>query len=136
MTSKDLPCDSVFYDPQDLNQNMPEPETKEYSCTAEAREPKVLARVQWRSALTVEEAAEILGLSRAFAYEVVNRGEIPSIRIGGVAFLFPRWHCSGYWSWRVRHGKQQSKFRKSTGFGFPHVDEANLAGRGSSWRER
>jgi len=35
-----------------------------------------------RLTLTVEEAAEILGLSRAFAYEAARRGEIPSIRIG------------------------------------------------------
>ena len=82
MTSKDLPCDSVFYDPQDFNQNMPESETKEYPCTIDAQEPKVLARMQRRSALTVEEVAEILGPSRAFAYEAVNRDEIPSIRIG------------------------------------------------------
>jgi excisionase family DNA binding protein len=31
---------------------------------------------------TVEEAAEALGISRAFAYEAVARGEIPCIRIG------------------------------------------------------
>lgn len=35
-----------------------------------------------RLVLTVEEAAALLGISRAFAYEAVNRGEIPSIRIG------------------------------------------------------
>lgn len=35
-----------------------------------------------RLTLTVEEAAPMLGISRAFAYEAVNRGEIPSIRIG------------------------------------------------------
>lgn len=35
-----------------------------------------------RLTLTVEEAAGILGISRAFAYEAVRRGEIPSIRIG------------------------------------------------------
>lgn len=35
-----------------------------------------------RLTLTVEEAAETLGVSRAFAYEAVRRGEIPSIRIG------------------------------------------------------
>ena len=35
-----------------------------------------------RLTLTVEDAAELLGLSRAFAYESVRRGEIPSIRIG------------------------------------------------------
>lgn len=35
-----------------------------------------------RLTLTVEEAAGTLGISRAFAYEAVKRGEIPSIRIG------------------------------------------------------
>ena len=48
----------------------------------EAQELKVVARAHRRSTLTVEEAAEMLGLSRAFAYEAVSRGEIPSIRIG------------------------------------------------------
>lgn len=32
--------------------------------------------------LTVERAAEILGVSRQSAYEGVKRGEIPSIRVG------------------------------------------------------
>lgn len=32
---------------------------------------------------TVEEAAKILGIGRASAYEAVHRGDIPSIRIGG-----------------------------------------------------
>jgi excisionase family DNA binding protein len=35
-----------------------------------------------RLTLTVEEAAETLGISRAFAYESVANGSIPSIRIG------------------------------------------------------
>lgn len=35
-----------------------------------------------RLTLTVEEAATTLGISRAFAYESVARGDIPSIRIG------------------------------------------------------
>ena len=35
-----------------------------------------------RLTLTVEEAAMALGISRAFAYEAVARGEIPCIRIG------------------------------------------------------
>jgi excisionase family DNA binding protein len=35
-----------------------------------------------RLTLTVEEAAQTLGISRAFAYEAVRRREIPSIRIG------------------------------------------------------
>jgi excisionase family DNA binding protein len=35
-----------------------------------------------RLTLTVEEAAVILGISRAFAYDAVRRGEIPAIKIG------------------------------------------------------
>jgi excisionase family DNA binding protein len=35
-----------------------------------------------RLTLTVEEAAETLGISRAFAYEAVAAGDIPCIRIG------------------------------------------------------
>ena len=32
--------------------------------------------------MSVSEAAEWLGISRAFAYELVARGELPSIRLG------------------------------------------------------
>ena len=35
-----------------------------------------------RRTMTVEEAAEVLGISRASAYDAVARGEIPCIRIG------------------------------------------------------
>lgn len=35
-----------------------------------------------RLTLTVEEAATLLGISRASAYEAVRQGEIPAIRIG------------------------------------------------------
>lgn len=35
-----------------------------------------------RLTLTVKEVAAIFGISRAFAYEAVKPGEIPSIRIG------------------------------------------------------
>jgi excisionase family DNA binding protein len=38
---------------------------------------------------SVEHTAELLGISRAFAYEAVRRGEIPSIRIGR-RILVPR----------------------------------------------
>ena len=35
-----------------------------------------------RLTMSVEEAAEALGISRAFAYEAVRRNEIPHIKIG------------------------------------------------------
>lgn len=42
----------------------------------------VVAPVGDRLVYTVEEAATLLGLSRSFAYEAVQRGDIPSMRIG------------------------------------------------------
>jgi excisionase family DNA binding protein len=41
-----------------------------------------VAPVENRLVFTVEEAAQLLGISRSFAYEAVQRGEIPSMRIG------------------------------------------------------
>lgn len=35
-----------------------------------------------RMTLTVEEAAEILGISRAFAYSLVKNDQLPSLRLG------------------------------------------------------
>jgi excisionase family DNA binding protein len=35
-----------------------------------------------RLTLTVEEAAEVLGISRTLAYELVRRGALPSLRLG------------------------------------------------------
>jgi excisionase family DNA binding protein len=35
-----------------------------------------------RATYTVEQAGQVLGISRAAAYEAVQRGEIPSLRIG------------------------------------------------------
>jgi excisionase family DNA binding protein len=35
-----------------------------------------------RLVLSVEEAGRLLGISRAFAYELVARGELPVIRLG------------------------------------------------------
>jgi excisionase family DNA binding protein len=35
-----------------------------------------------RLTVSVEEAAELLGISRGHAYALVNRGEIPSLRLG------------------------------------------------------
>jgi excisionase family DNA binding protein len=42
-----------------------------------------------RLTLSVPEAANILGISRAFAYELVARRELPSKRLGG-RILIPR----------------------------------------------
>jgi excisionase family DNA binding protein len=39
--------------------------------------------------LTVEEAAQLLRVSRAFTYELLNRGELPCIRLGR-RLLVPR----------------------------------------------
>lgn len=35
-----------------------------------------------RLTLSVDEAAEMLGISRAFAYELIARDELPHIRLG------------------------------------------------------
>ena len=35
-----------------------------------------------RLAVSVEEAASLLGISRAFAYELVARSELPALRLG------------------------------------------------------
>ena len=35
-----------------------------------------------RRTITVEEAAHLLGISRALAYQAVHTGDIPSLRIG------------------------------------------------------
>jgi excisionase family DNA binding protein len=35
-----------------------------------------------RLTVTVPEAAEILGISRSFAYELIGRGELPVVRFG------------------------------------------------------
>jgi excisionase family DNA binding protein len=44
--------------------------------------PVIEERPAQRVTMSVEEAAVILGISRALAYVAVDRGEIPSIRIG------------------------------------------------------
>jgi len=42
-----------------------------------------------RLTLTVTEAAQMLGISRAMAYECVRTGDLPAIRLGG-RILIPR----------------------------------------------
>jgi excisionase family DNA binding protein len=49
-----------------------------------------------RATLTVEEAAVVLEMSRAFAYEAVARGGIPRICIGR-QILVPESPWSGCW---------------------------------------
>jgi excisionase family DNA binding protein len=36
-----------------------------------------------RLVVTIAEAAKLLGISRSFAYELVKRGELPVVRLGG-----------------------------------------------------
>jgi excisionase family DNA binding protein len=44
--------------------------------------PVIEDRPEQRLTMTVEEAAVMLGISRATAYDAVGRGEIPCLRIG------------------------------------------------------
>lgn len=41
-----------------------------------------LDEIRDRATLTVEEAAELLGVGRSSAYEAARRGELPSMRLG------------------------------------------------------
>jgi excisionase family DNA binding protein len=50
--------------------------------TADTATSGAVSPVEDRLVYTVEEAAALLGISRSFAYEAVQRGEIPSMRIG------------------------------------------------------
>jgi excisionase family DNA binding protein len=43
-----------------------------------------------RLVYSVAEAGELLGISRAFAYELVGRGELPVIRLGRRRLVCPR----------------------------------------------
>jgi excisionase family DNA binding protein len=43
---------------------------------------RTLQAPEERLVYTVAEAGEMLGISRAFAYELVARGELPVIRLG------------------------------------------------------
>jgi excisionase family DNA binding protein len=50
--------------------------------SAQARRPLATIVPGERLVFTVAEAGELLGISRAFAYELVARGELPVIRLG------------------------------------------------------
>ncbi len=47
-----------------------------------ANSTAAVAPIEDRLVFTVEEAAQLLGISRSFAYEAVQRGGIPAMRIG------------------------------------------------------
>ena len=46
--------------------------------------------METRATVTVEEAAHILGIGRASAYEAIRTGRIPSIRISQRRIVVPR----------------------------------------------
>ena len=49
-----------------------------------------MAEGKERLTMTVKEAAEILGISRATAYMLANTGQIPIIRLGERRLVVPR----------------------------------------------
>jgi excisionase family DNA binding protein len=57
--------------------------------------------------LTVEEVAEILRIGRSTAYDAINRGEIPSVRVGR-RLLVPR-HALD----KLLSGTKEGRMRKS-----------------------
>ena len=52
------------------------------SCSDSSEHSMTLADLQGRATITVEEAAEVLGVSRGLAYEAVRTGDLPALRIG------------------------------------------------------
>jgi len=53
-----------------------------HSGTETAGEPHVVEESRRRLAVSVTEAAGMLGISRGLAYELVHRGELPVIQLG------------------------------------------------------
>lgn len=43
-----------------------------------------------RATITIEEAAQILGIGRAHAYELARTGELPVLRLGARRLLVPK----------------------------------------------
>ena len=48
----------------------------------ERRSQQMPTKRDQRLTISVEEAGRLLGISRGLAYELVNRGELPSVRLG------------------------------------------------------
>ena len=57
-------------------------DTPNGASTERAVEPVTKLPMTERLALSVEEAAALLGISRDLAYGLVTRGELPSVRLG------------------------------------------------------
>lgn len=78
---------------QDLEQQLKDPEFARLYHAEQVKDEKRIARARLRAerkaqqkkerlTLTVDEVAEILGISKGLAFEGVGRGEIPAIRVG------------------------------------------------------
>lgn len=46
------------------------------------RKPSLLAHVAGEATITIDQAAELLGLGRTAAYEAARRGDFPTRRLG------------------------------------------------------
>ena len=64
--------------------------------TPKARNSAGGSREPWL--LRVEEAAELLGISRSFVYDLISSGQLPSVRIGG---------CRRIWAVQLREWLEQ-----------------------------
>jgi excisionase family DNA binding protein len=51
----------------------------------------IVTAVSPRTTLTVEEAAQVLGIGRSTAYEAVRCGQIPAMRLGRRAIVPAAW---------------------------------------------
>ncbi|MDQ3571462.1 MAG: helix-turn-helix domain-containing protein [Actinomycetota bacterium] len=48
----------------------------------EDRKPSLLAQIANEATITIEQAAQVLGLGRTAAYDAARRGEFPTRRLG------------------------------------------------------
>ena len=48
----------------------------------EQRKPSLLAQIAGEATITIEQAAQVLGLGRTAAYDAARRGEFPTRRLG------------------------------------------------------
>lgn len=55
---------------------------EDQDCVMNERQPRSVVPMTQRLALSVEEAGTLLGISRDLAYDLVARGELPSVRLG------------------------------------------------------